>query len=122
MFRDLEDQLNLLKPEHWLNGIRKASQLEQKADKSAEDCTAQVWHLTNRLSTVPVANGMTLFAILGMDHSKYGGLLSRFTSGSSDPAIITASLSQLEAKMTNTDTRKEAMRITPSPIQSAARC
>ena len=82
MFRDLEDQLNLLKPEHWLNGIRKASQLEQKADKSAEDYTARVWHLTNCLSTVPVANGMPLFALLGMDHSKYGGLLSRFTSGS----------------------------------------
>ena len=70
-------------------------------------------HLANRLGTV-LAKIMPLFALIGMDHTKYDGLLSRFTSG--DPAIVTADLSQLEAKMTEEDSRKEAMGMTSTPI------
>ena len=62
---------------------------------------------------------MPLFAILGMDHSKYDGLLSRFTSG--DASVISADLPTLEILMAGEDRRKAALGITPAPAPSANR-
>ena len=119
MLHDLKEQLNPSKPELWLTDIRKVSQLKQQVNKSAEAYMARVRHLANRLGYMPVAEVMPLFALLGMDHSKYNGLLARFTSG--NPSIVTANMSQLETKMTDEDSRKMAMGISPTPFPSASR-
>ena len=61
---------------------------------------------------------MPLFAILSMDHSKYDGLLSRFTSG--DTSVVLADLPTLEILMAGEDRRNVALGITPAPAPSAS--
>ena len=60
---------------------------------------------------------MPLFTILGMDHSKYDGLLSRFTSG--DTSVILGNLPTLELLMMGEYRCKAALGITPDPTPSA---
>ena len=62
---------------------------------------------------------MPFFAILGMDHSKYDGLLSRFTSG--DTSIVLADLPTLKILMAGEDCRNLALGITLAPAPSANR-
>ena len=62
---------------------------------------------------------MPMFAILGMDHSKYDGLLSRFISG--DTSVVSADLPTLELLMLGEDRRKAALGIANSPSHSANR-
>ena len=60
-----------------------------------------------------------MFAILGMDHSKYNGLLSRFTI--SDTSVVSADLPTLELLMLGEDRRKADLGIVNSPSHSANR-
>ena len=113
------DYLNPSNPEHRLNDIREVSRLDQGAGESTATYLSRVRGFANRLAGVSMDSVMPLFAILGMDHSKYDGLLSRFTSG--DASVVTADLPALELLMLGEDRRKEAMGITPVPIPSANR-
>ena len=62
---------------------------------------------------------MPLFVILGMDHSKYDGLLSRFTSG--DASVVSADHPTLKILMAGEDCRKAALGLTPAPAPSTNR-
>ena len=119
MLHDLCDQLNPSKPEHRLADIRKLTQLEQGVNESADDFMARARHISTRLGSITMAEVLPLFALLGMDHQKYDGLLLRYTSG--NPSIIAADLPQLERQMKDEDARKEAMGITIPPPSSIKR-
>ena len=60
---------------------------------------------------------MPLFAILGMDHSKYDGLLSRFTLG--DASVVLVYLLTLQILMSGEDHHNAALGITPAPALAA---
>ena len=62
---------------------------------------------------------MPLFAILGRHHSKYDGLLSRFTSHNT--SVILADPPTLDLLMVGKDHCKAALGITPVPAPSANR-
>ena len=113
------DYLNPSNPEHRLHDIREVSRLDQGANESTATYLSRVRGFANRLAGVSMDSVMPLFAILGMDHSKYDGLLSRFTSG--DASVVGADLPTLEHLMMGEDRRKEAMGITSAPIPSANR-
>ena len=75
MLHDLCNQRNPSKPEHRLASIRKLTQLEQGVNESADDFMAHACHISTRLGGITLAEVLPLFALLGMDHQKYDGLL-----------------------------------------------
>ena len=94
MLATFVDYLNPSNLEHRLNDICEVSRLEQGANESTATYLSCVRGFANRLAGVSMESVMLLFAILGMDHSKYDGLLSRFTSG--DTSVVSADLPALE--------------------------
>ena len=119
MLASFVDYLNPSNPEHRLHDIREVSRLDQGPRESAATYLSRVRGFANRLSGsgVTMDSVMPMFAILGMDHSKYDGLLSRFTSG--DTSVVSADLPTLELLMLGEDRRKAALGIIDSPAPSA---
>ena len=62
---------------------------------------------------------MPLFAILGVDYSKYDDLLSCFTSG--DTSVVLADLATMELLVMGEDCCRTALGITTAPALSATR-
>ena len=111
------DYLDPSNPEHRLHDIREVSRLDQGAKESTTTYLSRVRGFVNCLQGVTMDSVMPLFAILGMDHSKYDGLLSRFTSG--DASVVLADIPTLEILMAGEDRQKAALDITPAPTPSA---
>ena len=53
--------------------------------------------LTNRLGNVNLNSMMPIFALLGLDHTRFGGIVGRFTF--EDPLVVNADLNGIEDLM-----------------------
>ncbi len=73
---------------------------------------ARVRGFEGRLHGVTIDDIMPMFAILGMHHDQYSGLLARYTSG--EPAIVNATIAEIERLMLDGDSRRRAMGIDPT--------
>jgi hypothetical protein len=62
---------------------------------------------------------MPLFTLIGMNHEAYSGLIARFTGG--EPAVVNASVKDLERLMLEEDSRRLAMGISIPTAPSAQR-
>ena len=114
MSASLVETINPSRPEHRLQDVRELSSLEQGSQESTAAFMSRVRGYASRLSTITIDELMPLIALIGMNHEAYSGLIARFTGG--EPAVVNASVEDLERLVLEEDSRRLAMGIsTPTP-------
>ena len=109
MVASLTDKISPSRPENRLQDDRGLAGLEQGSQEGTSSFMARVRGYKSRLTGVTINAIMPFIALIGMDHEKYSGLLARFTIG--EPAVVGASLTDLEHLMLEEDSRRRAMGI-----------
>ena len=97
MLHTLVDHIQSSRPENCLEDVRKLASIDMGPSQTPSDYMFHLRTLTNRLGNITLEPLMPIFALIGLDHNRFGGIINRFTSG--HPIVFNAGRNGIEDLM-----------------------
>ena len=98
ILRELIAHLKPSRPENRLEDVRTLSFITMDVGESSAKYMQRLRALSHLFSGLNIKSLMPLFALMGINHTQFGGIVSIFAAG--DPIIVNADLTTLETLLT----------------------